>query len=80
MSKGNVSTHALICDVSNIPDDEGPNESSLIHFHLPPTPCFEHVENIDFAISSGWTQFIQKKKVVGLHGHKRLPVIRVENS
>ena len=35
-----VSAHALSCDVSNIPDDEGPDESSPIHFHLPPTPFF----------------------------------------
>ena len=51
-----VSEHALSCDVSNIAnDDEGPDESTPIQFHLPPTPCFEHVENIDIAISSGWT-------------------------
>ena len=50
-----VSAHALSYDVSNIADDEGLDESALIHFHLPPTPCFEHVENIDIAISSGWT-------------------------
>ena len=56
-----VSAHALFCDVSNIPDDEGPDESSSpIHFHLPPTPCFEHVENIDIAISSGWTPLAQE--------------------
>ena len=49
-----VSAHALSCDVSNIADDdEGPDESAPIQFHLPPTPCFEHVENIDIAISSG---------------------------
>ena len=51
-----VSAYALSCDVSNIKDDdEGPDESAPIQFHLPPTPCFEHVENIDIAISSGWT-------------------------
>ena len=50
-----VSAYALSCDVSNIADDdEGPDESAPIQFHLPPTPCFEHVENIDIAISSGW--------------------------
>ena len=55
-----VSAHVLYCDVSNIADDEGPNESSPIHFHQPPTPCFEHVENIDIAISSGWTPWAQE--------------------
>ena len=55
-----VSAHALSCDVSNIPYDERPDESSPIHFHLPPTPCFEHVENIDIAISSGWTPWAQE--------------------
>ena len=55
-----VSAHALSCDVSNIADDEGPDESSPINFHLPPTPYFEHVENIDIAISSGWTPWGQE--------------------
>ena len=56
-----VSTHALSCDVSNIADDdEGPDESAPIQFHLPPTPCFEHVESIDIAISSGWTPWGQE--------------------
>ena len=56
-----VSAHALSYDVANIPDDEGPDESSSpIHFHLPPTPCFEHVENIDIVISSGWTSWAQE--------------------
>ena len=55
-----VSAHALFCDVSNIADNEGPDESAPIHFHLPPTPCFEHVENIDIAISSGWTPWGQE--------------------
>ena len=51
-----VSANALSYDVSNIADDdEGPDESAPIQFHLPPTPCFEHVENIDMSISSGWT-------------------------
>ena len=50
-----VSAHALSYDVSNIANDEGPDESAPIHFHLPLTPCFEHVENIDIATSSGWT-------------------------
>ena len=55
-----VSKHALSCDVSNIADDEGLDESAPIHFHLPPTPCFEHVENIDIAISNGWTPWGQE--------------------
>ena len=56
-----VFAHALSCDVSNIADDdEGPDESAPIQFHLPPTPCFEHVENIDIAISSGWTPWGQE--------------------
>ena len=56
-----VSAHALSCDVSNIEDDdEGPDESAPIQYHLPPTPCFEHVENIDIAISSGWTPWGQE--------------------
>ena len=56
-----VSAHALSCDVSNIADDdEGPDESAPIQYHLPPTPCFEHVENIDIAFSSGWTPWGQE--------------------
>ena len=56
-----VSAHALSCDVSNIADDdEGPDESAHIKYHLPPTPCFEHVGNIDIAISSGWTPWGQE--------------------
>ena len=53
--------HALHCDVSNIVnDDEGPAESAPILYHLPPTPCFEHVENMDIATSSGWTPWVQE--------------------
>ena len=56
-----VSVHALSCDVSNIADDDdGPDESAPIQYHLPPSPCFEHVENIDIAISSGWTPWGQE--------------------
>ena len=56
-----VSAHALHCDVSNIVnDDEGPAELASIQYHLPPTPCFEHVENIDIATSSGWTPWVQE--------------------
>ena len=54
-----VSTHAASCDVSNNPDIEEPDESSLVHYHLPPTPQFEHVENLGNAISSGWTPWVQ---------------------
>ena len=32
-----VSTHATSCDVSNNPDVEEPDESSPVHYHLPPT-------------------------------------------
>ena len=53
-----VSTHAASCDVSNNPDVEEPNESSPVHYHLPQTPQFEHVENLGNAISSGWTPWV----------------------
>ena len=54
-----VSAHAACCDVSNNPDDEEPDESSPVHYLLPPTPQFEHVENLGNAISSGWTPWVQ---------------------
>ena len=54
-----VSAHAVSCDVSNNPDVEEPDESSPIHYHLPLTPQFEHVENLGNAISSGWTPWVQ---------------------
>ena len=54
-----VSAHAASCDVSNNPDVEEPDESSPVHYHLPPTPQFEHVENLGNAISSGWTPWVQ---------------------
>ena len=50
-----VSVHAASCDVSNNPNVEEPDESSTVHYHLPPTPQFQHVENLSNAISSGWT-------------------------
>ena len=53
------STHAASCDVSNNPDVEEPDESSPVHYYLPPTPQFEHVENLGNAISSGWTSWVQ---------------------
>ena len=54
-----VSTHAACCDVSNNPNVEKLDESSLVHYHLPPTPQFEHIENLGDAISSGWTPWVQ---------------------
>ena len=53
-----VSAHAASCDVTNNPDIEEPDESSPIHYHLPPTPQFEHVENLGNEISSGWTPWV----------------------
>ena len=47
-----VSTHAASCDVSNNPNAEEPNESSPVHYHLPPSPQFEHVQNFGNVISS----------------------------
>ena len=54
-----VSAHVASCDVSNNPDVEEPDESSSIYYHLPPTPQFEHVENLGNPISSGWTSWMQ---------------------
>ena len=54
-----VSTHAASCEVSNNPNVEELDESSLVHYHLPPTPQFEHVENLGNVISSGWTPWVQ---------------------
>ena len=54
-----VSTHAPSCDVSNKPNAETLDESSPIHYHLPPTPQFEHVENLGNVISSVWTPWVQ---------------------
>ena len=50
-----VFVHAESCDVSNNPDVEELDESSHVQYHLPPTPQFELVENLDNVISSGWT-------------------------
>ena len=33
-----VFAHAASCDVSNNPNVEELDESSLVHYHLPPTP------------------------------------------
>ena len=54
-----VSTQASSCNVSNNPDAETLDESSPVHYHLPPTPQFEHVENLGIAIASGWTPWVQ---------------------
>ena len=54
-----VSAHAACFDVSNNPNVEEPDESSPVHYYLPPTPQFEHVENLGNVISSGWTPWVQ---------------------
>ena len=54
-----VSAHAPCCDVSNQPDDETLDESSPVQYHLPPTPQFEHVENLDNVVASCWTPWVQ---------------------
>ena len=54
-----VSAQAPSCDVSNNPDVETLDESSPVHYHLPPTPQFEHVENLGIAVASGWTPWVQ---------------------
>ena len=51
--------HAASCDVLNNPDVEEPDESSPIHYHLAPSPQFEHVENFGNAISSDWTPWVK---------------------
>ena len=38
---------------------EEPNESSPVHYHLPPSPQFEHVQNFGNVISSNWTPQLQ---------------------
>ena len=47
------------CDVSNNPDAEILDESSPVHYHLPPTPQFKHVENLGITVASGWTPWVQ---------------------
>ena len=54
-----VSTQAPSCDVSKNPDAETLDESSPVHYHLPPTPQFEHVENLGIDVASGWTPWVQ---------------------
>ena len=52
------SAQAPSYDVSNNPDAETLDESSPVHYHLPPTPQFEHVENLGIAVASGWTPWV----------------------
>ena len=47
-----VSAQAPSCDVSNHPDDETLDESSPVNYHLPPTPQFQHVENLVNVVAS----------------------------
>ena len=54
-----VSAQAPSCDVSNHPDDETLDEPSPVNYHLPPTPQFQHVENLDNAVASCWTPWVQ---------------------
>ena len=54
-----VSAQALSCDVSNHPDDETLDESSPVKYHLPQTSQFQHVENLDNAVASCWTPWVQ---------------------
>ena len=54
-----VSAQAPSCDVSNHPDDETLDEPSPGNYHLPPTPQFQHVENLDIAVASTWTPWVQ---------------------
>ena len=54
-----VSAQAQSYDVSNNPDAETLDESSPVHYHLPPTPQFEHVENLGIDVASGWTPWVQ---------------------
>ena len=54
-----VSTHAASCDLLNNPDAEKPDEPSPIHYHLPPSSQFEHIESFGKAISSDWTPWVQ---------------------
>ena len=55
-----VSPQAPSYDVSNHLDDETLDESSPVNYHLPPTPQFQHVENLDNAVASCWTPWVQR--------------------
>ena len=46
-------------DVSNNPDAETLDESFPVHYPLPLTPQFEHVENLGIVVASGWTPWVQ---------------------
>ena len=46
-------------DVSNNLDDEDLDESSLVQYHLTPSPQVENVENLGNAISSYWTPWVK---------------------
>ena len=54
-----VSVDATSCDVSNNLDAENPDESSLVQYHLAPSPQFENVKNFGNAISSDWTPWVK---------------------
>ena len=54
-----VSVQAPSCNVSNNPNAETLDKSSPVHYHLPPTPQFERVENLGIAVASGWTPWVQ---------------------
>ena len=54
-----VSRHVASCDVSNNPNAKEPDESSPVHYHLPQSPQFEHVENFGNVISSDWIPWVQ---------------------
>ena len=54
-----VSAQAPSCDVSNHLDDETLDEPSPVTYHLPPTPHFEHVENLHNAVASNWTPWVE---------------------
>ena len=43
---------AAYCDVSNNSGAKDPDESSLVQYHLAPSPQFENVEHFGKAISS----------------------------
>ena len=55
-----VSAQAPSCDISNHQDDETLDESSPVNYHLPPTPQFQHVENLDNVVASFWTPWVQR--------------------
>ena len=54
-----VSAQAPSCDVSNHLDDETLDEPPPVAYHLPPTPHFEHVENLHNAVASSWTPWVE---------------------